>query len=226
MKRKLRFMSIILSVVTLFSFFTLLTPVLASASTKNGTTEIQISETNDESSKTKEELGFVDKIVNAFTEFLLSLNIPEELIPFIISVFPVLELRGGMFAALGLTKLGLIDLNVVEAFLICYLGNMLPIPFILLFIRKIFALMRKSRFLSGIVDRLEKRAEKKKGTIQKYKEWGLLLFVAIPLPGTGGWTGALIAALMDLRMKKCLPIIALGVFIAGLIMSLITYGIF
>lgn len=86
--------------------------------------------------------------------------------------------------------------------------------------------MRKVKFFGKIVDKLEARADKKKDTIVKYQEWGLLLFVAIPLPGTGGWTGALIAALMDLRMKKCLPIIAIGVFVAGLIMSLITYGIF
>ena len=103
---------------------------------------------------------------------------------------------------------------------------MIPIPFILLFIRKIFAWMRKFKAFAKIVDKMEERSEKKKGTIEKYKEWGLILFVAIPLPGTGGWTGALIAALMDLRFKKCLPIITLGVFIAGLIMSLITYGIF
>ena len=86
--------------------------------------------------------------------------------------------------------------------------------------------MRKNKHLEKIVEKLEARSDKKKGTMQKYKEWGLLIFVAIPLPGTGGWTGALIAALMDLRFKKCLPIIALGVFIAGLIMSLVTYGIF
>lgn len=86
--------------------------------------------------------------------------------------------------------------------------------------------MRKYKSFGKIVDKLEARSEKKKDTIVKYQEWGLLAFVAVPLPGTGGWTGALIAALMDLRMKKCLPIIALGVFIAGLIMSLITYGIF
>ena len=86
--------------------------------------------------------------------------------------------------------------------------------------------MRKYKAFGKIVDKLEERSEKKKDTIVKYQEWGLLIFVAIPLPGTGGWTGALIAALMDLRFKKCLPIIALGVFIAGLIMSLITYGIF
>ena len=162
----------------------------------------------------------VESIVTAFVEFLESHNIPTQLIPFIVSLFPVLELRGGMIAA------RILDIDFIQAFLVCYLGNMIPIPFILLFIRKIFKLMRKVKFLSKIVDKLEARADKKKGTIEKYKEWGLLIFVAIPLPGTGGWTGALIAALMDLRMKKCLPIIALGVFIAGLIMSLITYGIF
>ena len=162
----------------------------------------------------------VESIVTAFVEFLESHNIPTQLIPFIVSLFPVLELRGGMIAA------RILDIDFIQAFLVCYLGNMLPIPFILLFIRKIFKLMRKVKFLGKIVDKLEARADKKKGTIEKYKEWGLLIFVAIPLPGTGGWTGALIAALMDLRMKKCLPIIALGVFIAGLIMSLITYGIF
>ncbi len=162
----------------------------------------------------------VENIVTAFVEFLESYNIPTQLIPFIVSLFPVLELRGGMIAA------RILEIDFIQAFIVCYLGNMIPIPFILLFIRKIFKLMRKVKFLGKIVDKLEARADKKKGTIEKYKEWGLLIFVAIPLPGTGGWTGALIAALMDLRMKKCLPIIALGVFIAGLIMSLITYGIF
>lgn len=162
----------------------------------------------------------VENIVNAFVEFLESNNIPTQLIPFLVSLFPVLEIRGGMIAARAL------NIDFIQAFLVCYLGNMIPIPFILLFIRKIFALMRKVKFFGKIVDKLEARADKKKDTIVKYQEWGLLLFVAIPLPGTGGWTGALIAALMDLRMKKCLPIIAFGVFVAGLIMSLITYGIF
>lgn len=162
----------------------------------------------------------VDQIVTTFTEFLTSHNIPTEVIPFIISLFPVLELRGGMIAAFAL------GIDFIPAFIICYVANMIPIPFILLFIRKIFAIMRKSKKLSKIVDKMEARADKKKDTIVKYQEWGLLLFVAIPLPGTGGWTGSLLAALMDLRMKKCLPIIALGVFIAGLIMSLLTYGIF
>lgn len=161
----------------------------------------------------------VETIVTSIVEFLQN-TIPPQLVAFAISLFPVLELRGGMIAA------RLLEIPFLQAFIICYVGNMLPIPFILLFIRKIFAWMRKFKAFAKIVDKMEERSEKKKGTIQKYKEWGLLLFVAIPLPGTGGWTGALIAALMDLRFKKCLPIIALGVFIAGLIMSLITYGIF
>lgn len=161
----------------------------------------------------------VDNIVNAFVDFFKN-DIPAELIAFMISLCPVLELRGGMIAAF------LLEIDFLKAFLICYIGNMIPIPFILLFIRKIFALMKKNRHLAKIVEKLEARSDKKKGTMQKYKEWGLLIFVAVPLPGTGGWTGALIAALMDLRFKKCLPIIALGVFIAGLIMSLVTYGIF
>ncbi len=162
----------------------------------------------------------VETIVESFVVFLEDNNIPTFLIPFIISLFPVLELRGGMIAAF------ILDVPFIQAFIASFIGNMIPIPFILLFIRKIFKLMRKIGPFVKIVDKMEARAEKKKGTILKYKEWGLLLFVAIPLPGTGGWTGALIAALMDLRMKKCLPIIALGVFIAGLIMSFVTYGIF
>ncbi len=161
----------------------------------------------------------VENIVTAIVDFFKN-DIPPQLVAFLVSMCPVLELRGGMIAA------RLLELNFFQAFAICYIGNMLPIPFILLFIKKIFAVMRRSKFFSKIVDKLEARSDKKKGSIEKYKEWGLLLFVAIPLPGTGGWTGALIAALLDMRIKESLPIIALGVFIAGLIMSLLTYGIF
>lgn len=160
-----------------------------------------------------------ETIVNSIVDFF-SNSVPPQLVAFLISLFPVLELRGGMIAA------RLLQIDFLQAFAICYIGNMLPIPFILLFIRKIFSWMRKYGFFAKIVDKLEARSEKKKDKVLKYKEWGLLLFVAIPLPGTGGWTGALMAALLDLRMKKTLPIIAIGVFIAGLIMSLITYGIF
>lgn len=146
-------------------------------------------------------------------------SIPKELIVFIISMFPVLELRGGMIAA------KLLDIDFLKAFFICYLGNIVPIPFILLFIRRIFEFLKKFGFGKKIVEKLEARSKGKSDKVIKYKNWGLLFFVAIPLPGTGGWTGALIAALLDIRLKSSLPIIALGVFIADLIMSIVSYGL-
>lgn len=161
----------------------------------------------------------VETIVNELTAFFQD-KIPEELIAFVISLCPVLECRGGMIAA------RLMEIPFVKAFLICYFGNMLPIPFIILFIRKIFEFLRRFKFFEKIVLKLEAKTEKNKEKVLKYESWGLLLFVAIPLPGTGGWTGALMAALLDIRMKKSLPIIALGVLIAGFIMSGLTYGIF
>ncbi|NMP37356.1 MAG: small multi-drug export protein [Clostridiales bacterium] len=160
-----------------------------------------------------------EQLAQYFVE-LFGEKIPAELTVFLVSLMPVLELRGGMIAA------RLLDMPFLRAFIISFVGNIIPIPFILLFIRKIFDFLRRYKFWEKIIKKLELRSEKKSDQIIKYKEWGLLIFVAIPLPGTGGWTGALIAALMDLRMKKCLPIIMLGVFIAGIIMSLITYGIF
>ena len=161
----------------------------------------------------------VETIVNELMA-LLQDKIPEELVAFVISLCPVLECRGGMIAA------RLMEIPFIKAFLICYIGNMLPIPFIILFIRKIFDFLRKFKIFAKIVERLEAKGEKNKEKILKYEAWGLLIFVAIPLPGTGGWTGALMAALLDIRMKKSLPIIALGVLIAGFIMSALTYGIF
>lgn len=161
----------------------------------------------------------VETIVSELTAFFQD-KIPEELIAFVISLCPVLECRGGMIAA------RLMEIPFIKAFLICYLGNMLPIPFIILFIRKIFDFLRRFKFFSKIVEKLEAKTEKNKEKVLRYESWGLLIFVAIPLPGTGGWTGALMAALLDIRMKKSLPIIALGVLIAGFIMSAVTYGIF
>ncbi|MGN0555659.1 MAG: COG2426 family protein [Candidatus Fimenecus sp.] len=147
-------------------------------------------------------------------------KIPPELTAFVISLLPILECRGGMIAA------RLLQMPFLKAFVICYLGNMLPIPFIILFIKKIFEFLRRFKFFEKIIVKLEGKTERNKEKVLRYKSWGLLLFVAIPLPGTGGWTGALMAALLDIDMKRSLPIIALGVFIAGLIMSFVTYGIF
>lgn len=160
-----------------------------------------------------------ETLANFFVE-LFKDKIPPELTIFVISLMPILELRGGMIAA------RILEVNFFEAFAICFVGNMLPIPFILLFIKKIFEWLRRFKFFEKIIVKLEAKTDRNKDKVLRYKSWGLLLFVAIPLPGTGGWTGALMAALLGIDFKRALPIITLGVFIAGLIMSLITYGVF
>ncbi len=161
----------------------------------------------------------VDSIVDSLVT-LFGTTIPKELTVFVISLMPILELRGGLIAA------RLLEMNVWSAFFFCFIGNMLPMPFILLFIRKIFDLMRKWKYTVKIVAKMEAKAEKHRGTIEKYGFWGLLILVAVPLPGTGGWTGALVAALMDIRMRRALPAITLGVLIAGLIVGGISFGLF
>lgn len=158
--------------------------------------------------------SFVDYIVTVFQN-----KVPSELLIFLISMLPVVELRGGMIAA------SLLKVDFWPAFFICYAGNLLPIPFILLFIRKIFDFLRDKKGFKKIIAKLEAHSAKKSEKALRWKGFGLLLFVAIPLPGTGGWTGALVAALMDMRLKISLPIIALGVLIANLIMSAISYGL-
>lgn len=159
-----------------------------------------------------------ESVVNWFVDVFAN-KIGGSLTAFLVSVMPVLECRGGMIVA------KLFDIPFIKAFLLCYLGNMLPIPFILLFIRKILDFMKNHNILKKFIEKMEGRADKNRDKIMRYKQWGLLLFIAIPLPGTGGWTGSLFAALLDIDFKKALPIVALGVFIADLIMSLLTYGI-
>ena len=151
---------------------------------------------------------------------LLGDKLPGEVIVFLISLLPVLELRGGLIAA------KLLGLPVLRAFLICFAGNMLPIPFILLFIRRIFSFLKRFARVEHMIDKLEARSIRKADKVVKYRLWGLLLLVAIPLPGTGAWTGALVAALLDIRMKHALPVIAVGVLIAGAIVGALMYGVF
>lgn len=161
-------------------------------------------------------------MTEAITDYLVGLfqgAIPKELIIFIISMFPVLELRGGMIAA------KLLDVELIKAFVICYLGNIIPIPFILLFIRRIFQFLKRFKKIGGVIEKLEIRSMRKSEKVKRWRNWGILAFVAIPLPGTGGWTGALIAALLDIRIKNSFPVIALGVLIANLIMSIFSYGL-
>ena len=138
---------------------------------------------------------------------------------FLISMVPVIELRGGLPVAITS------GLPWPLAYLATVLGNMLPVPFIIIFIKKIFAWLRKHwPGMDRVVTKLEKRAESKSDTVERYGPWGLLLFVAIPAPGTGAWTGALIAALMNMRLKQAVPVILIGVCIAGLIVTGVTYG--
>lgn len=138
----------------------------------------------------------------------------------LMAMVPVIELRGAI--PYGVAVAGL---EIWQAALIAVIGNLLPIPFLVVFTRDVFAWMRKkSERLDRIVVRMEKKADKNKDVVLRYQFWGLMILVAIPLPGTGAWTGALVAALMDLQLKKAMPAIALGVVIAAIIVTWITYG--
>ena len=130
------------------------------------------------------------------------------------------ELRAGL--PYGIAQ----GLEYPLALMAALLGNMIPVPFIIVYIKRIFEWMRKHMpRMNALVTKIENRAHLKGETVEKYGHWGLLLFVAIPLPGTGAWTGALIAALLNIRTSKAVPVILIGVCIAAAIMTLITYGV-
>lgn len=136
------------------------------------------------------------------------------------AILPVLELRAAVPYGIAL------DLNPFLVYLLSVVGNMLPAPLIILFARRLFAWMkRKSEFLHKIAQRLENKAASKIGRVQKYEMFGLLIFVAIPAPGTGAWTGALIAAMLEMRLKQAIPSILAGVMLAGIIMLIISGGV-
>lgn len=145
-------------------------------------------------------------------------NIPSEIIIFVISMLPILELRGGLIAA------SILKVDWMYAFPICLIGNLLPLPFILLFIDKIFEFLKKTP-LKKFVEHFEKKAIAKSESVKKYRKWGLFTFVAVPLPGTGGWTGALIASALRMNLKDSMIPISLGVLTAGIIMSIFSYAI-
>ncbi|MDO4944270.1 MAG: small multi-drug export protein [Ruminococcus sp.] len=159
----------------------------------------------------------VDSLVNWFTTALDGL--PKELIVFIISMVPILELRGGIIAA------ALLNIPIAKAIPICLVGNIVPIPFILLFIKPIFRWMKGTKLFKPMVEKIESKSLAKSDKIQKYEFWGLVLFVGIPLPGTGAWTGALLACLLDIKMKKAVPAIFLGLLLATTIMCTVSYFI-
>ncbi len=141
------------------------------------------------------------------------------LMTFLISMVPIIELRGAIPVA---TAHGL-DFRI--AIPVAILGNLLPVPFIIIFIRRIFAWIRKKMpKLNTFIDKLEQRGKTKSDTVLKGAFWGLFILVAIPLPGTGAWTGALVAAMLDMQLKRAFPAIALGVIAAGIIVAFVSYG--
>ena len=139
---------------------------------------------------------------------------------FFISMVPIVELRLGLPYGIAL------GLEYPLALMAALLGNMVPVPFIIAYIERIFAWLRKHfPKMNAFICRLENRAHLKGETVQKYGPWGLLIFVAIPIPGTGAWTGSLIAAVLGIKADRAVPVILLGICIAAAIMTLITYGV-
>lgn len=153
-------------------------------------------------------------------QWLTDSRLGEMVFTLLVSMIPVVELRGGIpfGTALGLPPWAALCAAVV--------GNLIPVPFIIVYIRRIFLWLRR-RFpkLNRLVDQLERKAHLKGRKVSKYKYLGLFVFVAIPLPGTGAWTGALAAAFLDMPLRKAIPAIALGVVLAGVAVSILTFGV-
>ena len=157
--------------------------------------------------------------MEVLAELLGSRQAAEVVLTFFAAMIPVLELRFAI--PFGVAR----GLRLWTSIWASVLGNLVPVPFIVVFITRIFAwLRRRNARFNTLVDSLERRAEGKKATVEKYAFWGLVVLVAIPLPGTGAWTGALVAAMMRLKLKRAFPAIAVGVLIAAVIVSVITYG--
>ncbi len=160
----------------------------------------------------------MDGLLNWFMEALNG-KVSKEAIVFIISMIPILELRGGLVAA------SLMNIDIVRAIWYCVIGNIIPVPFILLLITPIFNWLKRTELFRPMVEKLENRALGKSEQIEKYQFWGLVLFVGIPLPGTGAWTGSLVASLLGIKFKKACPAVLLGIVMATVIMSIASYGL-
>jgi uncharacterized membrane protein len=160
----------------------------------------------------------MESLMSALIEVLTG-KISKEMIVFVISMVPILELRGGLLAA------SVLNIDIVKAIWLCVIGNIIPVPFILLLITPIFNWLKQTKTFRPLVEKLESRAMGKSDQIEKYEFWGLVLFVGIPLPGTGAWTGSLIASLLGIRFKKAFPAVVLGIAMATVIMSVVSYGL-
>lgn len=158
-------------------------------------------------------------MVEAIQNFFLN-TVGEELCVFFCSMIPIIELRGAipLGAALGLPWW--------QSYLLSVIGNMLPVPIILLFVKAVINWMGKSnvKLFNKVADFLNRRVAKRRDQIEKYSFWGVCFFVAVPLPVTGAWTGSLVAAMIDMKFWKALVSCLFGVMIAGVIMTLISYG--
>lgn len=160
----------------------------------------------------------VNAIIGAFGG-LTAIAYGKELLVFFISLMPILELRGGLLAA------ALIGLDPIPSYIISIVGNLIPVPFILLLINKILKWMRNNKFFKGFANWLDEKVEKHKSQIEKFGYLGVVLFVGIPLPGTGAWTGSLIASVLEMDRKKTFLAVLLGVFMASIIMMILSFGI-
>lgn len=163
-------------------------------------------------------------MTDSFVQWLtaaLGGKISGEMIIFLISMVPILELRGGLLAA----SPALLNVPILRAVPICIIGNILPIPFILFLIEKVLNWMEHIPGLKKIALWIRNKAKKHKGQVEKFGFWGLVAFVGIPLPGTGAWTGALVASLLHMKIRKSFPAILIGIAVATIIMSLLSYGL-
>lgn len=166
----------------------------------------------------------MEKLINIIIGLFAGLKATRygrEILVFIISVLPILELRGGLLAA------SLLEVDPLVAYILSIIGNILPVPFILFFIKRIIDWLRKSKlnFFKKIAKFLDEKVEKNKEKIEKYGYLGLILFVGVPLPGTGAWTGCLLAAVLDMDRKKSFACVVCGVLMASIIMMVLSYGI-
>lgn len=164
-------------------------------------------------------LSFTEKIAKGFAESSFGQHIPPELVVVFVSMLPILELRAGLFVAKFL------DLPLLKAIPLCIVGNIIPIPLILLFIRKIFKWLGKTKLFHKLIEKLEARAMKKSKALANGEFVGLMLFVGIPIPGTGAWMGSLIAALLEVDFKKAIIAELVGIAIATVIVSILSYGL-
>ena len=162
----------------------------------------------------------LDVMVDAIQNFFLE-TVGRELCVFFCSMIPIIELRGAipLGAALGLP--------IWQSYLLSVVGNMLPVPIILLFVKKVLSFMSRCRvkFFNKVANYVYEKAEKNRARIEKYSFWGVALFVGIPLPMTGAWTGSLVAAMLDMKFWKAMLSALVGVLFAGVVMTLISHGI-